>query len=126
RALLDQLLLEDAILERLQIHGRLIGLDLRDHIALRDRVAHILQPLRELALLHRVGESRHRHLSHQASFLKPLAFNVSHTTRVRSSASGIAANSSGFAYGNGTSAAATRRTGASNQSNAPSAIVAAT
>ena len=42
-----------------------------------------------------------------------VASRTSWMTRVRSAASGMAASSSGFAYGSGTSAAATRRTGAS-------------
>ncbi len=57
-------------------------------------------------------------------FRYALASSVSRTTLVSAAASGIAASSSGFAYGRGTSAAATRRTGASSQSKTPSPIVA--
>jgi hypothetical protein len=57
-------------------------------------------------------------------FRYALASSVSRMTLVSAAASGIAASSSGFAYGRGTSAAATRRTGASSQSKAPSPMVA--
>jgi hypothetical protein len=42
-----------------EVHDRLVGLDLGEHVARLDRVARLLEPLEDLALFHRVGELRH-------------------------------------------------------------------
>ena len=62
RALVDQDLGERAFVDRLDLHGRLVGLDLGDHVARTDVVADLLQPTRELALGHRGRQRRHEDL----------------------------------------------------------------
>jgi hypothetical protein len=52
----DEDLAEDALVDRLDLHGRLVGLDLGDDVAGLDRVAFLLQPFGERALSI-VGES---------------------------------------------------------------------
>src|SRR5665647_1797583 len=64
KATMDLESFEDGVLERLQVHRRLVGLDLGEHIALVNRVSDVLQPLGERALLHGVGQSRHEDLGH--------------------------------------------------------------
>ena len=49
----------DAVIDGLVFHGRLVGLDLGDHIAGLDRVALFLEPLGEIALLHGGRQRRH-------------------------------------------------------------------
>ena len=46
----------------LELHRRLVGLDLRQDVALLEGVARLLQPAGDGALLHRVAEARHREL----------------------------------------------------------------
>src|SRR5690606_196890 len=58
-ALLQSDILQDTAAARDQLHGRLVGLDLRQDIALGDGVALALQPLDELSLLHRRGQRLH-------------------------------------------------------------------
>ena len=48
-----------ALVDRLDLHGRLVGLDLGDDVAGLDLVALLLQPLGEVALLHRGRQRRH-------------------------------------------------------------------
>ena len=52
RAFRHQDLRKRAVVDRLDLHGRLVGLDLGDHVAGLDRVAFLLQPLRKVALFH--------------------------------------------------------------------------
>ena len=59
RALRHDDLRERALVDRLDFHGRLVGLDLGDHVAGLDLVAFLLQPLGEVALLHRRRERGH-------------------------------------------------------------------
>src|SRR4051794_23785218 len=119
-ALLREDLDERAVAVGVVGHVRLVGLDLDQRLALLDLAALLDEPLQDRALLHRVGQPRHHHLGgHQAS---P---NVDRTAFTISSSPGIAACSSGFEYGIGTSAPDTRITGASSQSNACSWISAA-
>ena len=59
-AVVDEDLLEHAGALRLVDDRRLVGLDLDERLALRDRIARPLQPLQDGRLLHRVGEARHR------------------------------------------------------------------
>ena len=49
----------DAVIDGFVFHGRLVGLDLGDDIAGLDRVALFLEPLGEIALLHRGRQRRH-------------------------------------------------------------------
>src|SRR3954449_4884299 len=49
---LDENLAQRALVDRLHLHGGLVGLDLGDHVARLDRVALVLQPPREVALGH--------------------------------------------------------------------------
>ena len=51
---------EDAFVDGLDFHGRLVGLDLGDHVAGLDRVALLLQPLGEVALLHGGRQGGHQ------------------------------------------------------------------
>ena len=52
RPRLDQQGLDRALVDGLDLHGRLVGLDLGDHIARAHGVAHLDQPFGEPALLH--------------------------------------------------------------------------
>ncbi len=54
-------LAERALVDRLHLHGGLVGLDLGDDVAGFDRVALLLVPLGEVALLHRGRERGHQH-----------------------------------------------------------------
>src|SRR5919201_1940482 len=62
--LLDQEPLQHPLLEGLQLHGGLVGLDLGQHVAAVDLVARLLQPGGQGALLHGVGQARHGDLGH--------------------------------------------------------------
>ena len=53
---------ELALIHRLDLHGRLIGLDLGDDVAGLDLLADLLEPAGELALGHRRTEGRHQDL----------------------------------------------------------------
>jgi hypothetical protein len=48
----------------LQLHDRLVGLDLGEHVAVADLVPLVFQPGQDLALLHRRGERFHEDLGH--------------------------------------------------------------
>ena len=50
---------ENAFVDRLDLHRRLVGLDLGDDVARRDLVAFLLQPFGEVALLHGRRQSGH-------------------------------------------------------------------
>ena len=54
-----QNLAERAFVDRLHFHGGLVGLDLGDHVAGLDGVAFLLEPLGEVALLHRGRQRGH-------------------------------------------------------------------
>ena len=54
-----QNLRQRALVDRFHFHGRLVGLDLGDHVAGLDRVAFLLEPLGEIALLHRRRQRGH-------------------------------------------------------------------
>ena len=54
---------ERALVDRLDLHRRLVGLDLGDDVAGFDLVALALEPFGEVALLHRGREGRHQHLN---------------------------------------------------------------
>ena len=56
----DQDLAQRALVDRLDLHRRLVGLDLGDHVAGPDRVALALEPLGEVALGHGRRQSRHQ------------------------------------------------------------------
>ena len=58
----DQDLAERALVDRLDLHGRLVGLDLGDDVAGLDRVALVLEPLGEVALGHGRRQGRHQDL----------------------------------------------------------------
>ena len=57
----DENLAERALVDRLDLHGGLVGLDLGDDVAGFDRVALLLVPLGEVALLHRGRQRGHQH-----------------------------------------------------------------
>src|SRR5699024_2072417 len=67
RSFLDQEAADDAGVIGLEIHGRLVGLDLTEDIALRDFVADLDVPPRDDAFLHRVGQARHEYVGHLSS-----------------------------------------------------------
>ena len=79
---------EHALIDRLDLHRRLVGLDLGDHIAGLDGVALLLQPFGEIALLHRGREGGHEdvggHLrtsvdrARRAEIGRPRPFRVEH------------------------------------------------
>jgi hypothetical protein len=52
---LHQKLMQRAVVKALHLHGGLVGLDIRDHVANRNLVADLLAPLDQGALGHRVG-----------------------------------------------------------------------
>ena len=54
---------ERAVVDRLDLHGRLVGLDLGDDIAGLDGVALLLEPLGEVALLHGRRQRGHEDLN---------------------------------------------------------------
>src|SRR5262249_35889852 len=56
-------LAERAVVDRLDLHGRLVGLDLGDDVARLDLVALALDPLGEVPLLHRGRQRGHQHLN---------------------------------------------------------------
>ena len=65
---------ERALVHRLHLHRRLVGLDLGEHVAGLDLVAFLLVPLGEIALGHGRRQRRHQHLDrHGAS---PLSDSV--------------------------------------------------
>ena len=67
RAFRHQDLRDRALVDRLDLHGRLVGLDLGDDVAGLDLVAFLLQPLGEVALLHRGRQRGHQDVDgHQA------------------------------------------------------------
>ena len=66
RALGNQDRLDHALVDRLDLHGRLVGLDLGDHVAGLHRVAHLHVPLGERALLHGGRQGRHQDVGHAA------------------------------------------------------------
>jgi hypothetical protein len=73
-----------------------------------------LTPLAKDSSCHGVRQPGHEHLRHGLSYrANRVASRVSRMTRVSAPAPGKAASFSGSAYGSGTSATATRRTGAS-------------
>src|SRR5699024_11674828 len=77
RSFLDQEAADDAGVIGLEIHGRLVGLDLTADIALRDFVADLDVPPRDSAFLHRVGQARHEYVGHLSSYAeKPVASSV--------------------------------------------------
>ena len=81
---------------------------------LADLIALVLDPLAEDTFRHGVGQPGHEHVGHGLSYrANRVPSRISRMTWVSAPASGRAASSSGLAYGSGTSAAATRRTGAS-------------
>ncbi len=61
-------LAERAFVDRLDLHGRLVGLDLGDDVAGLDRVALLLEPLGEVALLHRRRERGHQDFDRHGRF----------------------------------------------------------
>src|SRR5680860_410820 len=58
----DEELVDRPVIGRLHLHGRLVGLDLGDHVAASDAVAFLDVPFDELALLHGGRELRHEDL----------------------------------------------------------------
>ena len=60
RALGHQDLGDRALVDRLDLHGRLVGLDLGDHVAGLDLVAFLLEPLGKVALFHRGRQRGHQ------------------------------------------------------------------
>src|SRR3546814_969207 len=71
-ALGHQDLAELALVGRLELHGRLVGLDLGHDVAGLDRVTFLDQPFGQLALGHRGRQSRHQNLnSHGLSSSRP-------------------------------------------------------
>ena len=56
----DEDLADPALVDGLDLHGRLVGLDLGDDVAWRDLVTDILDPFGECAFLHRRRKSGHQ------------------------------------------------------------------
>ena len=65
---------DGALVDRLDLHRRLVGLDLGDDVAGLDRVAFLLQPLGKVALLHRGRQRRHENVDRHGSALLPGGF----------------------------------------------------
>ena len=59
----NQNLAERALVDRFDLHGRFVGLDLGDDVAGLDRVALVLEPLGEVALLHCGRQRGHQHFN---------------------------------------------------------------
>ena len=70
RAFRHQDLLDHALIDGLHLHGRLVGLDLGDHVAGLDLVAGLHVPLGERAFLHGRRQRGHEDVGHQFSRLK--------------------------------------------------------
>ena len=60
-----------ALVDGLDFHRRLVGLDLGDHVARRDLVAFLDQPLGEIALFHRGRQGRHGDVDRHVSAVPP-------------------------------------------------------
>src|SRR5699024_307045 len=67
RSFLDQEAADDAGVIGLEVHGRFVGLDLTEDVALRDFVADLDVPPGDDAFLHRVGQARHEYVGHLSS-----------------------------------------------------------
>src|SRR5205807_7833223 len=91
---------QDALRIGLQLEAGLIGLHLGEDVALLHRVAGLLLPRDDGALLHGVGELRHVDLWH---YSRPFP-TISSARLTMSSAEGMASFSSCWLYGIGTSA----------------------
>src|SRR5579864_127921 len=61
----------DAVIDGFVFHGRLVGLDLGDDVAGLDRVAFLLEPLGEIALLHRGRQRRHEDVDGHGATISP-------------------------------------------------------
>ena len=72
-ALFELDLVEHAVIERLEHHVGLVGLDLGKLVAMMDLITRMLEPPQNLALLHGVGELRHRDLAAHSLPTKGLA-----------------------------------------------------
>ena len=59
--------LDDAFVDRLDLHGRLVGLDLGDDVAGADDIAGLDEPLGEGPLLHGGREGGHEDVAHRAT-----------------------------------------------------------
>ena len=68
RAFSDQDGVDDAFVDGLDLHGRLVGLDLGDDVAGLHRIAGLDQPFGERALLHGRRQRRHEDVGHAGSF----------------------------------------------------------
>ncbi len=79
-AVLDQDPAQHAFIDRLDLHGRLVGLDLGDHVARLDRFAFLFQPAGQRALGHRRAQRRHQDIGrHRASPRQTIFFTASTT-----------------------------------------------
>ena len=67
-ALGDQDLAEHTFFDRLDFHGRFVGLNLGDYVAGLDRLAFGLKPFGERALSHGWRQGRHQHLDRHHAF----------------------------------------------------------
>ena len=118
----------DALVVRLELHVRLVGLDLREDVADGDAIAPLLQPADDLALLHGVGELRHEDVGHRRRSARRRGGRTRRASpagracagRRRRCARASAATSASRlpAYGIGTSRFVTRSGGASSPSKA--------
>ena len=63
----DQDLAQNALVDGFDFHGRLVGLDFGDDVAGDDLVALVLQPLGEIALLHRRRKRGHQNFDRHVS-----------------------------------------------------------
>ena len=77
-----QNLAERAFVDRLHLHGGFVGLDLGDHVAGFDGVAFLLQPLGEIALLHRRRQRGHEDLSRHGGLTRGQSSRLKRTARV--------------------------------------------
>ena len=115
---LDQELFEHAGREGLHLHVGLVRVHDGDDVAALDAVTRVLLPLDQRSRAHVGSEGGHEELAHQTS--------VSRTAAAMESGVGSAASSRCLAYGIGTSAPQTRRTGQSSRSKPSSMIRALT
>ncbi len=73
---------DGTVVIRLHLHGRLVGLNFRQDVALLDRIADLDQPLRDHARFHRGTEFRHGDFDRHVCFLHYVFIYVVITLRV--------------------------------------------
>ena len=81
--------LDHALVDGFHLHGRLVGLDLGDHVAALDRVADLHVPFGERPLLHGGRQRRHQHIDAHGASLERWARLSAWSSQLRPSNSPI-------------------------------------